>query len=551
MELWKNLDGCAKRNCASAEITSRYVRVIDLARKGGEVIINGFGEAALSNSSHAKTAEAINVICRENGFRARTVSGLSPYDVPFVRLVDMPKMGGQELISSLRFSERDAAPFPLETASIDAWILSNDDQKGRMKALMGALEDSAVKEFTAIFNRTRLRPVAISAVPAALGALVSESRIMDKSVPVPVISVGDSIIGVYVFLENSIKFSRRINIGFGGSVHKAEAGYTVQEETFRPREIASENFHRIYGMPMETKSAPMNKMAAEIKRSIEYFKNESRIKNIPDAYMVGSATFLPDLADYLTGAMKCRFSIYNPFEDFVTVKKKELSGIKEKGAGLAVLIGAALDSGNRLNLLPVKSRYYYKKFWGQVAPFTAAMVYALFLFSMHHAGSNYLENLESRIKKMETVISGIRAEKQAGIFVENEIAKLKSLIKAAEARMEIYPELKGRSINWKAIYKEIGDVLPSGIALERISVSFKHPQEYAADGKLYSKQIILEGKIRGDGYRQFSDLRQFMEKIEESPGFEHASLLSSRLGKKAVNEKLLFFTAAADIKGTQ
>lgn len=513
--------------------------------------MSGWGEAPLSSSSPAQTASAINAICKEKRFRAKTATCLTPSDVPFVRLVDMPKMGGRELLNSLRFSERDAAPFSLERASIDAWILSRDDRKGRMKALMGALEDTVVKEFSEIFSHTRLQLLAISAVPAALGALVSESRIMDKSVPIPVISVGDSVTGIYVFHKNSIKFARRINVGLGGSVRKADAGYIVQEETFRPLEIVAENFHRIYGAREEAEHQPMNKLAVEIKRSIEYFKNESRTKNITAAYIVGSADFVPALADYLTRTMKCRFHVYNPFEDFVTVEKGEISAIKEKGASLAILIGAALDGGDRLNLLPVKLRYHHKRFWGRIAPFTTAVFYALFLLLAHHIGANYLENLENRIKNMEAFTSGRRAEKQAGVFVENEIAKLKNRIKAVKARMRIYPELKGLSINWKAVYKEIGDMLPSGIALEKISVSFKNQPEYTADGKLYSRQIVLEGKIRGDGERQFRDLRLFVEKMEASTGFEHASLLSSHHGQNGANGKLLFFTVAANIKGAK
>lgn len=554
VKLWKNFGSCAKRNCVGVEMTSRYVRVIDLAKKGGALVMSGFGEVRLSSPSPAQTAEAINVICKERRFRAKTANCLTPYDVPFIRLVDMPEMGERELLNSLRFSERDAAPFPLETASIDAWILSRDSRKGRIKALMGALEDSAVKEFSEILGRTHLQPATISAVPAALGALVNESRIIDKSVPVPMISVGDSVIGVYVFHENSIKFARRINIGFGGSINKVSAGYPAQEETFRSLEIVAENFHRIYGAREEAEPQPMDKMAAEIKRSIEYFKNKSRTKNIPAAYIVGSADFLPDLADYLTDALQCRFSVYNPFDDFVTVKKKELAAmpaIKEKGPSLAVLIGATLDSGDRLNLLPVKSRYYYKKFWGRIAPFTAAVFYALFLLSAHHIGSNYLGNLENRIKNMETLLSGRRAERQASVFVESEIAKLRKEIKAVEARMKIYPELKGRSIGWKAVYREIGDILPSGIALEKISVLLKNQQEYTADGRGYSRQIVLKGKIRGDSERQFRDLRLFMERLEASAGFEHVSLLSSRREKNAGSKKLLFFTIAANIKGAQ
>ncbi|GMT41597.1 MAG: hypothetical protein IEMM0002_0008 [bacterium] len=586
--LWKYLESPVRRSCVVAEITKRNVRVIGLTKNNGGVIVDGFGEAAIAaavvvqNSPSLETAEAIKKICGQNRLRSKTLISLTPGDEVFIRRVEMPKMDKKELVSSLRFSERDALPYPVESAYIDAWLLDDapgdrgrrikgrhppperfdcpGDRGRRIKVLMAAMEYSDIKRLNEIFDAARLRHTAISAVPAALAAVIAESKTMDKSLPVPVVYVGGSVTGVYVFHEDSIVFSRVINIGSDGFNHEAATGYSTPEETFNPNILAAEILDKPYGAPKKAAPQPawpeparsqLDKIAAEVGRSIEYFMEENRVDDLPPIRLVGSVAFLPYVAKRLENTLKYEFRIYNPFDDFVTAPKYDIKSLREKGPELTVLIGAALDRGRRLNLLPVQSRHSFKTVIRRIIPFAAAAGYLLFLLLLHNAGSRYLKNLESRIADMENVTSNIQTEKTAGFLIENETAKLASRISTVKARMKIYPELNGNSIDWKDLHKEIGDLLPSGIALEEIQISFRNPQEREADGNAYSGQIVLRGKVRGSPNRQLRGLRSFLEKMRASPWFERASLLSSIRKDRPGNKMgtLLFFTMTADLKG--
>jgi hypothetical protein len=140
-------------------------------------------------------------------------------------------------------------------------------------------------------------------------------------------------------------------------------------------------------------------------------------------------------------------------------------------------------------------------------------------------------------------------EQQMGRILEVKIVSLKNEIKGLETRMTVYPELKGREINWGLLYSEIGMMMPLDLALSKMNIRFDRTQEYATDGEMYSKQIILEGRIRGKSNEQVKALQQFLRKIEETKYFLHPTLLFTKQSDLSGGaDSLLLFSLAADIQ---
>ena len=527
-------------------VTAEHVTVVDLEPRGEGYILSGFGKSVFDKPRKTQTGlavAAIKSICRKNSLRAKTVCALAPSADTLIRRRRMPPMARQEIIDSARFSERESSPFPLDTASIDAWVEHDEKKSESRSALIAALDASGADRLKKLFRRTELKLTAISIVPAALAALVSKSKTIDRSRPVPIINIEKSSIGIYIFIDGQVNFIREINIGSGELRENVTAGIT--------RETAL------------SKTDPfLNKLVNEIDRSFEHFKNRQRVNQIEPVLIVGCAADLKNIAAHLTASTEYDFRIYNPFDDFLTVDNDSLKYAVEMGPEIAVPLGLAIDRGNTINLLPEKFRYSFDKFKGRAAPLAIAAVYLFFLLWLKFTNVQVLENVQRHVNGAKQIALGLEKEEQATLLLVNEIFKVKSEIKSVEKRIRFYPELKGSNVDWRAVYMEIASHLPDNAALDKITISFNNPQESAADGKLYRKQILINGKIRGTPDKKLKLLRTFLEKMQSSSRFEHTSLISTKqsgatggssTGESSTSESssMLLFTLAVDMRSTQ
>ena len=502
-----------------AVVTPKSVTVVDLERKESGFYLGGFGRENPPNGEsfgERGAAAALNRICRKSSLWTKTVSHLAPGGKTFVRQMQMPPMDKEEIIDSVRYTERDSIPFPVDTASIDAWQAPDKNLPGRINSLVAALDSASLNRQRKIFDRTYFKQVAISIVPAALAAVIGQSKIIDSSLAVPIVAIGDSTASVYVYLHGQIKFSRDINLG----------GATAPD----------------------LRQPVLDRLAMEIGRSLDYFKNEQRIKELPAVYIIGAAASVKQTAGYLAKSLEYDFKVYNPFDDFITIEKERLEYVRELGPEITIPVGLALDRGRTINLLPKRFRYTYKGFVKRFTAVTAVACYLIFLSLVKFAGLGQLGVMQEQVTGFGEVARSLKTEERATVIVVNEIFNIKEKVRTLEKQMASYPALKGSGINWPAVYSEIGSLLPGDIALNTIGVSFTNRPEYAADGKVYSKQVVLRGKVRGKSDNSLKALRLYMERVQDSRLFEHASLISTRRTDKKGSASMLMFTMAADIR---
>jgi len=522
-----------EESCTGAVVTDEQVTVVDLEPRGEGYVLSGFGKVVLDKPITSQTdwaAKAISSICRKNKLRAKTVCGLAPAADMYIRRHRMPRMGKQEIINSARFSERENSPFPIETASIDAWVEHGEKTTGNSSVLIAALDCSGTGRIKKLFGRTPLKLTAISIVPAALAAVVNKSRTIDRFQPVPILNIDESTTGIYLFVEGQVNFIREINIGGSELRENVKSGITGE-------------------MALKKTEPCMNRLVNEINRSFEHFKNRQRVNKIPPVLITGSAASLQKITAYLTSVTEYDFRLYNPFDDFLEVENESLKYAREIGPELVVPVGLAIDGGRTINLLPERFRYSFDKFKGRAAPLAVAAAYLIFLAWLKFAGVHYWGNVQSRVNGAKRITSGLKMEQEATVFLVNKIFKVKSEIKSVEERIRFYPEIKGNNVKWPAVFLEIARHLPDDAALDKITVSFNNQREYASDGKLYGKQFLINGKIRGAADKKLRSLRTYLEKMQNSTLFDHASLISTKQGGPAGrSSSILLFTLAADLR---
>jgi len=551
-----------------AILTPSNIRIISLEESGEKILLTHFFDVKPSGELYSEqTVERLNQTCREQGLISKTVCNLITDKEFFIRHIEMPPMPFDEMIQSLRFSEKDAIPFPSETAVFDAMVFPGEAEGEEMSVLYAALDSGVAEKYHNFFKKSILKHAGISTVPSTLLAIIEKSEFIDKSRPVPFINISGTISGIYIFIDDELKFTRDIHVGGLHITKSLATDYIVGGKKISINMSEADDLKATFGIPMKKdfKTAGMkgvtgrlvfekvepvlDKMVMEYGRSLDYFKNENRLEDMPKVYLIGNNAHLDRLPAYLSEKLGYKFIAYNPFRDFLETEDEHLEHLEKEGAGLVVAIGLALDRGRHINLLPEKLRYSSRKFVRKTIPYVASVLFIFLAMAAYTAGTFYEKFLEKKVAVLSSQVSALKAQEQRVKFLERENVKVRNQIKAVDARMSVSPEIKGKNISWPELFNNIAELLPDDIALTNIQVSFNNPIRYATDGKQYNQQVVLEGEVRGRPEQQIAALRELLAKMKASDNFKQVSLISSEQKKLAKKGRThLVFLIAADIK---
>lgn len=538
--------------------------VIDLRRGGdGRFYLNCMADEPLEGQKpfSPDVSRQLARIARTNNLRGLTATILAAGRGLRLRILDMPRMAHGELVASLRFTEAEALPYSMDEAALDGCILPGGTE-GRMPVLMAALERAEAYRYYQTASRPQFRLIGITVVPAALNALLDHSLKIDKSVPVFFISVSTSQTGVYIFEGGGIRFSRDIAFGCGGFTDALTGEYeTAAGKTAVTRQDA-ETLVSLFGVPrgddlgacnstgisgemaLARMQTALDKMVTELGRSLDYYRNEQQHSATPTVYLIGAGARIKNLAPYLTDALGCRFTVYNPFEDFISVDEPRFAAARKNGAAYAEVVGAALEQGMRINLLPEKNRWSAWSWLRSRLPVAGAAVYLLLVMGLGMAGAAYHKKLDAQTAAMENKIAILQREHNANVIIGAKTAGIREEIRRIDARKAVHAALEGRDIDWKELYGEIGRLLPDDVALDRLMFRFGAQKEYGLDGAMHGRQALLEGRIRGGSNAQLKSLEQFLGKMRASTLFTRITLISSRETADGGNRNLKFILAA-------
>ncbi len=515
------------------------------------------------NPFSPEVARLLTRLARENNLRGRTAAILAAGRGLRIRIHEMPRMEHDELVASLRFTEAEVLPYSVDDAELDGFILPGGVE-GRMPVLMSALERGEATRYHQSLSLSPFRPIALTVVPAALDALLEHTRVIDTNVPVAFVCISNTSTGIYVFEGGGIRFTR--DIGFGGDsfIDALTGEYEVPEDRITVSHGEAQTLAAFFGVPRGNSlgmqgprgidgklvlariQPVLDRLVTELGRSLDYYRNDFKCDSVSSVYLVGSAARMENLAEYLSDALGCRLTIYNPFDDFVMAEGPPHKIARENGAAYAVAVGVALDKGRRINLLPEKMRWSVGNWLRTRLPAAASVLFIVLMAAFSLAAITYRKNLDIQLAAVERQIAGFKQVHEADVAIEATANDIREEIKRIDARKTAYPELKGRDINWQALYGEVGSLIPNDMALDRLVFTFGGQKEYAADGAIYGRQALLEGHIRDGLDDQVKTLERFLTMVRHSPFFTHATLISARKVEDGGNTYLKF-TLGADI----
>ncbi|MGK7345795.1 MAG: hypothetical protein ACNS63_08295 [Candidatus Nitrospinota bacterium M3_3B_026] len=402
----------------------------------------------------------------------------------FTRLVELPQMPRREAVETLRHTQADSAPFPLRDAVMDVWITGRTPQGG-MRVFMAAMSAEKAQTRRKAANASRPRPHALTSPVAAIRALVLHSRRLDKSDPLFFAVLEKDFTGLYILRNGVPLFTREAPFGLPAGSPGRDAG--------------------------DPSGAALKRLAVEIERTMDYFRR-SGAEDVRGAYLVGSGAMTENLDRYLTDFTGTPFTVYDPFEDFISTG----GGSSVPGPEAAIAVGIAIDGGETINLLgasPWKRSLGALNRWPYWLVAAAA---AVFIFFARQGMESAISSVETQTAALEARAGAMRERLAERESLHDRLRSIRGNISRLETELAGYPALRGSGIDWAVFFNGVAGAMPKNLALTRLSL------DVAESGILE-----VEGLARGPANERMRAIAELSENLEDLPAV--GSVLLRRL----------------------
>ena len=410
----------------------------------------------------------------------------------FLKLAQTPVMPKGELLSSIRYTERDLAPFNLDSALADAWIMDGANGSPKMNSLIAVLPDTIFNEIAdkGIPGYGALK--GINVVPSAIRALAINAASLRTSAPALYIHLCDEGFGAYALSGGKMLFMREMAI---------------------PKTVDTNGFHKT--------------LAEEIARSADFFARTTGI-SFERVWILGpeAPNGLPEI---LSSELGVDVKVYNPARDF-TIRFSGSKNIAKNS--LAVMLGAALDEGNTINISPRKTAA--PRFVKKPALAFGLMTAAIIAF-IGIASNLVIKNVDSRIMALEARIGGMKKTASYHAKTAEELARVEMENAVLESRIEAFEKvLSSPRPGLHAALTLLAANSPENVALTRLQVDAPSAERRDATQAVANTQsrrnTRIEGLAKGSEAEMTAGVSAFISTLSGSPLFSSVTL--SRLRKE-------------------
>jgi type IV pilus assembly protein PilM len=537
------------------DIGSHSIKLVGLKMTSKGPVLT---HAGIKKIPHVKNKEDINHVSetiknlyKEIGLKPGKVNLTVSGSGVFVRKITIPSMPKDELKEAVRWEIKDYLPFPIESAEGDFYILNEfiENNIRKLNILVVACPKSIVERTIAIAEGAGLRPVHLDIIPFAIwNAMLISNKLPEKEV-IAVIDLGNEKTGIHIFKDKVLQFTRDIAPA-GDDITKAiMEGIVSQEEKWVIYEKAEK-------IKQETnilsKTSPtlffvrpvLEKLVAEITRSLDYFKNLFNIEKIDRILITGGGSNLTDIASYLSDELHLSVEHFAPFKKILSDSKKidsQIANLLEPMSAIfTVATGVALPEAKRIELLPPKPSYWEKVRLEILIPVSASVV-TIIIFSL------LFYNMNGQL----SVLKKEHDEKMEKLKELDELQKKIVFLKDKENRMKqelsIFPSSFINRVKFHEVIDSVGRAIPDNVTLTVLSVqggtNILKDESRKING---TKEVHIKGLAFGTDMQSLTSIAQIIDSLDSYPLFRNARLVTAS-ENKLYNQPATEFEIVCDI----
>ena len=452
-----------------------------------------------------------------------------------IRRLHMPLMSKHELPEAVKWQVKDQVPFPIHDAVLSFHVIGEvwDKDIKKQDVLAAAAAKPFLHELIATVERAGGHVASLIPTPAALWRCVSTLVPDAARGSVAVIELGASKTEVTIAKDGHVRLVRDLAIG-SESMTEALVGVVTSERG----EIAidhskAEAIKRRYGVLTESEEGTteegipffhlsslmrpvLENVLTEVSRVFDFYKVQMEEAGVSRVLLCGGGAALKRLQPFLAEGLGLTVEIFNPLIRITDrVQPLEPEQIAEGGPRLAVSIGAALDHGQGLNLLPQevqRSRVLTvsRRAWVRAAKAVAAAALALYVGLQVVAGT-----LQWQVHHRQQAWAKLEGSYRHAMDLTATSKTLESSLDQTHRFLDQQPV-------WEGVLKELGELMPPGIELDELTVAAEASGSQALAFHLKGRAAARHGAGEGG-------ISEFIEALERSVFFRNVELVTSEM----------------------
>lgn len=547
----------AKNPLLTLDIGSHSLKLAEFAdvRGGLEMTRYAVSELGVDPQGDADRSQyiitTIHDLLNESGCKpGPTLVSISGHTV-FTRFVKLPQVEPEKVYQIIQYEAQQNVPFPMNEVVWDYQLISGND--GEVDVMLAAIKSDIIANLCDCIRFAGLTPDLVDVAPVSLYNSVRYNY--DNLPPCTlVVDIGARSTDL-VFIESNRAFTRNVPVA-GNNITQSimnEFGISFDDAEAMKKAHAYVAFGGAYEGPQSetvdkvSKSvrSMMTRLHQELIRSINFYRSQMGGQAPELLLLTGGSSVIPYTDTFLREKLHIETDYFNPFNNVAVAEQIPTDQVGAHACEMGPLVGLALRRMHtcpiELDLLPSTAEEE-KKFKRKQPLFALAAAAALLILGvwiafyarMSGALGQAEQKIQARVTDLSRVESQIQREENEVADVERKIAKL--------------ADLETRRGAWRRIYGELGQGLPSGMWLTKISPVVPMPggsaaEDAAADSSRRSRRappsgeasapkapsgerlnaVDIEGMAYVDEVESSEAITKYRDVLRESPLFSDAT----------------------------
>jgi type IV pilus assembly protein PilM len=341
-------------NLVGVDIGSSSIKVCQLAesRKGLDLVRLGYEplppqtivENHIQNAS--AIVESLARIFRDNGIKNRNVAMSFSGQSVIVRRIPVEMMTPAELAEHMPGEAEQHIPFDLKEVETAYEVMRRRPEATAIDVLLVAARRKDVQEYFQLARDAKLRPILIDIDAFAIERVVALGPGLPKDEVFAIINVGANLTTITIVVRGVSSFARDITLGGDLMCDRISKGIGC---TFQDAEwIKCAGPYRP-GVAPEVRSAieaAADSIAAEVKRSLDFFINTSGEEGFSKVLLTGGTANLSAVAHAIERQTNVRVEPFSPMEQVKAAADIDENVLSARAPQLGVALGLALRKKN-------------------------------------------------------------------------------------------------------------------------------------------------------------------------------------------------------------
>jgi type IV pilus assembly protein PilM len=493
-------------------------------------------------------SEILKALVKEVGLKSKKVNLVVSGPGVQIKRISVPSLPKAELKEAVRWEIKEQLPFPVETAQIDFHILNEyvEDNVKKLALITVACQKHLIDRTLSIVKGAGLEPIHLDVGPFALWNTLSVWDQLKKEEIVALVDMGAEETGIYIFKDKILQFSREVTPG-GTDITRAimdgigsdgepvllfERAEGMKQEMGIPSESFQEALRQAQDALQQAKNTTLSKISflvrpvleklvAEIGRSLEYYRNLFNEEQIDRLLLTGGGANLKNIVSFLASELRLPVEHFNPLGNILfDLKQIDIQLLEQSGSIFTIAAGIALPDPKRIELLPAKEPFLSKIKVGKLVPIlTPGIIFFIFLAIIWYTNGQVTTVQKERdakvakVENLDTLQAKLKLLKEKDLQIKENIS--------------LFPSSMIVPIPYRDILKEVSHMLPDNVTLTLLAVQYKEKPSKGESQTDEGRELHMSGLTFGNDMNCLTSLALIIERLERSSLFKNVKLMSA------------------------